>query len=167
MACLAGRRSLILPPLEEQKFVAFFVVPVTLILLCLTSFENEMKLYLAKNISVTFRYILVLKNRKVLKNFLFCFSILYLFDGVSLQFYYVLGFCIKPPVIVNARHNARPEQIAFDIDETIQYQCLSGFVTNGFPVAKCLAVEGATSWFGPDITCERKLTSAFVSIPSI
>lgn len=29
-------------------------------------------------------------------------------------------------------------------------------MTNGFPIAKCLAVEGATSWFGPDISCERE-----------
>ncbi|KAK7593077.1 hypothetical protein V9T40_007829 [Parthenolecanium corni] len=66
------------------------------------------------------------------------------------------GFCTKPPIINNARHNARPEQTAFDVDETIQYQCLSGYVTNGFPVAKCLSSEKSFSWYGPDITCEPR-----------
>ncbi|XP_065203954.1 sushi, von Willebrand factor type A, EGF and pentraxin domain-containing protein 1-like, partial [Planococcus citri] len=66
------------------------------------------------------------------------------------------SFCTKPPVIGNARHNARPEQNAFDVDETIQYQCTTGYVTNGFPAAKCLAVEGTASWFGPDISCEPR-----------
>ena len=76
---------------------------------------------------------------------------------VNLIEYLISGFCTKPRVINNARHNAKPEQTAFDVEETIQYQCLIGYVTDGFPHAKCLVVDGAASWYGPDITCERKL----------
>lgn len=65
-------------------------------------------------------------------------------------------YCKTPPHIDHARHNAQLEQSTFDLDATIQYQCLNGYVTNGFPRAKCLAIDNAASWFGPDISCERK-----------
>ncbi|KAG8263390.1 hypothetical protein J6590_035229 [Homalodisca vitripennis] len=65
-------------------------------------------------------------------------------------------YCKNPPHIDHARHNALPEQTTFDLDATIQYQCLTGYVTNGFPRAKCLAIDNAASWFGPDISCERQ-----------
>ncbi|XP_068084486.1 sushi, von Willebrand factor type A, EGF and pentraxin domain-containing protein 1 [Anabrus simplex] len=65
-------------------------------------------------------------------------------------------YCTSPPHIDNARHNALPEQNTFDLDSTLQYQCYPGYVTNGFPKAKCLAIDGVASWFGPDISCEPR-----------
>ncbi|XP_054274318.1 uncharacterized protein LOC128994090 isoform X3 [Macrosteles quadrilineatus] len=69
-------------------------------------------------------------------------------------------YCKTPPHIEHARHNALPEQTTFDLDATIQYQCLTGYVTNGFPRAKCLAIDNAASWFGPDISCEPRSCGA-------
>ena len=44
-----------------------------------------------------------------------------------------------------------------DLDSTVQYHCHSGYATAGFPRAKCLAIDGHASWYGPDISCERKI----------
>ncbi|KAL0811803.1 hypothetical protein ABMA28_009231 [Loxostege sticticalis] len=65
-------------------------------------------------------------------------------------------YCLKPPTIEHARHSALPEQVTFDLDATVQYNCHTGYVTNGFPRAKCLAIEGQASWYGPDISCEPR-----------
>ncbi|XP_076260368.1 hig-anchoring scaffold protein isoform X2 [Rhynchophorus ferrugineus] len=65
-------------------------------------------------------------------------------------------YCLSPPSIDHARHNALPEQATFDLDFTLQYYCHTGYVTNGFPRAKCLAIDGQASWFGPDISCEPR-----------
>lgn len=64
------------------------------------------------------------------------------------------SFCLEPPKIKNTRHNALPEQTSFDLDSMVQYFCDHGYVTTGFPKAKCLMMDGAASWFGPDIACE-------------
>ncbi|KAL3288940.1 hypothetical protein HHI36_003384 [Cryptolaemus montrouzieri] len=68
-------------------------------------------------------------------------------------------YCLSPPNIDHARHNALPEQTTFDLDSTLQYYCHTGYVTNGFPRAKCLAIDGQASWYGPDISCERELSN--------
>ncbi|CAG9571132.1 unnamed protein product [Danaus chrysippus] len=65
-------------------------------------------------------------------------------------------YCLQPPTIEHARHSALPEQATFDLDATVQYNCHTGYVTNGFPRAKCLAIDGQASWYGPDITCEPR-----------
>ncbi|KAL4708940.1 hypothetical protein ACJJTC_014968, partial [Scirpophaga incertulas] len=65
-------------------------------------------------------------------------------------------YCLQPPTIEHARHSALPEQATFDLDATVQYNCHTGYVTNGFPRAKCLAIEGQASWYGPDISCEPR-----------
>ncbi|CAK1543665.1 unnamed protein product [Leptosia nina] len=65
-------------------------------------------------------------------------------------------YCLQPPTIPHARHSALPEQATFDLDATVQYNCHTGYVTNGFPRAKCLAIDGQASWYGPDITCEPR-----------
>lgn len=65
-------------------------------------------------------------------------------------------YCLQPPTIEHARHSALPEQATFDLDATVQYNCHTGYVTNGFPRAKCLAIDGQASWYGPDISCERE-----------
>ncbi|XP_028899392.1 uncharacterized protein LOC105217452 isoform X1 [Zeugodacus cucurbitae] len=65
-------------------------------------------------------------------------------------------YCLKPPQIEHARHSALPEQETFDLDSTVQYHCHTGYVTNGFPRAKCLAIDGQASWYGPDIQCEPR-----------
>ncbi|XP_044746690.1 complement factor H isoform X3 [Coccinella septempunctata] len=65
-------------------------------------------------------------------------------------------YCLSPPNIDHARHNALPEQTTFDLDSTLQYYCHTGYVTNGFPRAKCLAIDGQASWYGPDISCEPR-----------
>lgn len=90
-----------------------------------------------------------------------------------------LVYCLTPPKIDHARHSALPEQGTFDLDSTVQYHCHTGYVTAGFPRAKCLAIgkifpliftlwlrriikiplfnqDGQASWYGPDIQCERK-----------
>ncbi|GBP40690.1 hypothetical protein EVAR_36426_1 [Eumeta japonica] len=67
-------------------------------------------------------------------------------------------YCLLPPTIEHARHSALPEQATFDLDATVQYHCHTGYVTNGFPRAKCLAIDGQASWYGPDISCERNPT---------
>lgn len=66
-------------------------------------------------------------------------------------------YCLTPPTIEHARHSAIPEQATFDLDSTVQYHCHTGYVTAGFPRAKCLAIDGQASWYGPDVQCERKL----------
>lgn len=68
----------------------------------------------------------------------------------------IIVYCLTPPTVDHARHSALPEQATFDLDSTVQYHCHTGYVTNGFPRAKCLAVEGAASWYGPDISCEPR-----------
>lgn len=68
-------------------------------------------------------------------------------------------YCLAPPTIEHARHSALPEQATFDLDSTVQYHCHTGYATNGFPRAKCLAIDGQASWYGPDISCERKLSN--------
>lgn len=70
--------------------------------------------------------------------------------------YFIPVYCLQPPTIEHARHSALPEQATFDLDATVQYNCHTGYATNGFPRAKCLAIDGQASWYGPDITCERK-----------
>jgi len=67
-----------------------------------------------------------------------------------------LVYCLKPPQIEHARNSALPEQETFDLDSTVQYHCHTGYVTNGFPRAKCLAIDNLASWYGPDIQCERE-----------
>ncbi|GLH01645.1 CSON007528 protein, partial [Gryllus bimaculatus] len=78
----------------------------------------------------------------------------------------VAVYCTSPPHIDNARHNALPEQTTFDLDSTLHYQCYLGYVTSGFPKAKCLAIDGAASWFGPDITCEPRSCGLPDDIPN-
>ncbi|XP_031618739.1 uncharacterized protein LOC116337915 isoform X2 [Contarinia nasturtii] len=65
-------------------------------------------------------------------------------------------FCLTPPVIEHARHSALPEQATFELDSAVQYHCYTGYVTAGFPRAKCLAIDGHASWYGPDINCEPR-----------
>lgn len=65
-------------------------------------------------------------------------------------------FCKTPPIIEHARHSALPEQMTFELDSTVQYHCYTGYVTAGFPRAKCLAIDGQASWYGPDIQCEPR-----------
>ncbi|XP_034243418.1 uncharacterized protein LOC117646517 isoform X1 [Thrips palmi] len=65
-------------------------------------------------------------------------------------------YCRTPPPMDHARHNALQLQTTFDVGTTLKYQCHSGYVTNGFPTAKCLAMGGSASWFGPDISCEPR-----------
>ncbi|KAL1513275.1 hypothetical protein ABEB36_002702 [Hypothenemus hampei] len=65
-------------------------------------------------------------------------------------------YCLSPPTIDHARHNALPEQTTFDLNSTLQYYCHTGYATNGFSRAKCLEISGQASWFGPDILCEPK-----------
>lgn len=65
-------------------------------------------------------------------------------------------FCLEPPKIKNTRHNALIEQTSFNLDSAVEYFCDHGYQTTGFPTAKCLMMEGAASWFGPDIACEPK-----------
>nr|XP_014289884.1 sushi, von Willebrand factor type A, EGF and pentraxin domain-containing protein 1 isoform X2 [Halyomorpha halys] len=69
-------------------------------------------------------------------------------------------YCKTPPELEHARHNGLPEQATFPLDTTLQYQCNLGYVTNGFPKAKCLAIENTASWFGPDISCEPRSCGA-------
>ncbi|XP_049824701.1 sushi, von Willebrand factor type A, EGF and pentraxin domain-containing protein 1 isoform X2 [Aethina tumida] len=69
-------------------------------------------------------------------------------------------YCLSPPTIDHARHNALPEQTTFDLDTTLQYYCHNGYVTNGFPRAKCLAIDGQASWYGPDMSCEPRSCGA-------
>lgn len=68
-------------------------------------------------------------------------------------------YCLKPPQIEHARNSALPEQETFDLDSTVQYHCFTGYVTNGFPRAKCLAIDNQASWYGPDIQCERECSA--------
>lgn len=96
------------------------------------------------------------------------------------KFHSFTVYCLTPPTIEHARHSALPEQATFDLDSTVQYHCHTGYVTAGFPRAKCLAIgkwddvillllkmksnskfnkfhlDGQASWYGPDIQCERK-----------
>jgi hypothetical protein len=67
------------------------------------------------------------------------------------------AFCTSPPVIEHARHNGPLDQKTFDLDFSLQYQCLPGYITKGFARTKCFLYNGTAKWFGPDITCEREL----------
>lgn len=55
-------------------------------------------------------------------------------------FFPLTVYCLTPPTIEHARHSALPEQATFDLDSTVQYHCHTGYVTAGFPRAKCLAI---------------------------
>lgn len=70
--------------------------------------------------------------------------------------WFLLVFCLTPPVIEHARHSALPEQATFELDSTVQYHCYTGYVTAGFPRAKCLAIDGQAKFYGPDIHCEPR-----------
>lgn len=65
-------------------------------------------------------------------------------------------YCTRPPVVSHASHNAHREQTTYPLEISLTYQCKPGYVTSGFPKAKCLSIDGRASWFGPDIICERK-----------
>lgn len=65
-------------------------------------------------------------------------------------------FCKSPRVIDNAINNAFVDQQTFDVGSEVEYRCKDGFTMRGFAKAKCLAMDISASWFGPDITCERK-----------
>lgn len=65
-------------------------------------------------------------------------------------------FCTEPPYIDNARHNAPKDQLTFDLDTSLMYQCNPGYTTKGFARTKCFFYNGTAKWFGPDITCEPK-----------
>ncbi|XP_017775518.1 PREDICTED: CUB and sushi domain-containing protein 3 isoform X2 [Nicrophorus vespilloides] len=65
-------------------------------------------------------------------------------------------YCLSPPTIDHARHKALAEQTTFDLDTQLLYYCHTGYVTNGFNKAKCLAYDGQASWYGPDISCEPR-----------
>lgn len=69
---------------------------------------------------------------------------------------FCIVYCLTPPVIEHARHSAIPEQETFDLDHIVQYHCHTGYVTKGFPRAKCIGIDGTANWYGPDIQCERK-----------
>lgn len=75
-------------------------------------------------------------------------------------------FCLEPPKIKNTRHNALVEQTSFDLNSVVEYFCDHGYQTSGFPKAKCLMMEGAASWFGPDIACEPKTCEPLAIIPN-
>ncbi|XP_014258644.1 CUB and sushi domain-containing protein 3 isoform X2 [Cimex lectularius] len=77
-------------------------------------------------------------------------------SGVEPQCKHIAVFCKEPPVMEYARHNALPEQTTFPLESVLQYQCVLGYTTNGFPKAKCLAIDKRPSWFGPDISCQPK-----------
>uniref|UniRef100_A0AAR5P298 Sushi domain-containing protein n=2 Tax=Dendroctonus ponderosae TaxID=77166 RepID=A0AAR5P298_DENPD len=74
-------------------------------------------------------------------------------------------YCLSPPTIDHARNNALPEQATFDLDSTLKYFCHTGYVTNGFPKAKCLAIDGLASWYGPDMSCEPRSCGSPTQIP--
>lgn len=84
----------------------------------------------------------------------------------SWAFFGILVYCLTPPTIEHARHSALPEQATFDLDNTVQYHCHTGYVTAGFPRAKCLAIDGQASWYGPDIQCERKQYHPYIELRS-
>lgn len=65
-------------------------------------------------------------------------------------------FCKTPRTIDNAINNAFADQQTFDVGSEVEYRCKDGFTMRGFARAKCLAMDISASWFGPDITCERK-----------
>lgn len=65
-------------------------------------------------------------------------------------------FCKSPRTIDNAYNNAFSDQQTFDVGAEVDYRCKDGFMMRGFARAKCLAMDISASWFGPDITCERK-----------
>lgn len=71
-------------------------------------------------------------------------------------------FCKSPKVIDNAMNNAFVDQQTFDVGSEVEYRCKDGFTMRGFARAKCLAMDISASWFGPDITCERKLNLKLV-----
>ncbi|XP_011341700.1 uncharacterized protein LOC105281865 isoform X2 [Ooceraea biroi] len=75
-------------------------------------------------------------------------------------------FCSQPPKVQNAHHNALPEQTTFDLNNTVEYFCNHGYVTTGMKKAKCLLMQGAASWYGPDITCKPQSCETPPGIPN-
>lgn len=76
------------------------------------------------------------------------------------------SFCSQPPKIPNARNNAPLEQTTFDLDSSVQYFCNHGYVATGAKKAKCLLMEGAARWYGPDITCKPQSCNLPPDIPN-
>lgn len=76
------------------------------------------------------------------------------------------SFCSQPPKIQNARHNAPLEQTTFDLNSDVQYFCNHGYVATGAKKAKCLLMEGAARWYGPDITCKPQNCDSPPDIPN-
>jgi len=83
---------------------------------------------------------------------------------ILLAYHLYLVFCTEPPTIKNARHNAPADQKTFNLDESLQYQCMPGYVTKGFARTKCFFYNGTAKWFGPDITCEGFFKYSFTII---
>lgn len=77
---------------------------------------------------------------------------------------YSIVFCKSPRVIDNAVNNAFVDQQTFDVGSEVEYRCKDGFTMRGFARAKCLAMDISASWFGPDITCERKFLIKYIII---
>ncbi|XP_023248020.1 uncharacterized protein LOC106641587 isoform X2 [Copidosoma floridanum] len=76
------------------------------------------------------------------------------------------SYCSPPSKLPNARHNALPDQMSFDLDSVVQYYCEHGYETKGSPKAKCLAPAGEANWYGPDIICEPKNCEPPSDIPN-
>jgi len=62
-------------------------------------------------------------------------------------------YCGSPPIIQHAKHNGSDEQMYFDLDTELSYQCDPGYKRKGFQVAQCFFYNGTARWFGPDLTC--------------
>jgi hypothetical protein len=66
-------------------------------------------------------------------------------------------YCTDPPDIKHARHDGQSDQTIFPLNATLNYTCNDGFITGGFPAARCVLYNNTSKWFGPDITCEGEI----------
>lgn len=62
-------------------------------------------------------------------------------------------YCGAPTIIPHAKHNGSSEQMYYDLDTELSYQCDPGYKRKGFQVAQCFFYNGTARWFGPDLKC--------------
>ena len=66
-------------------------------------------------------------------------------------------YCAHPPRVQHGSHNGPTDAAQFPLETVLKYTCYPGYLAVGFAHAKCFLYNTTAQWFGPDLTCKRKM----------
>ena len=58
-------------------------------------------------------------------------------------------------------HNGPTDADQFPLETVLKYTCYPGYLAVGFAHAKCFLYNTSAQWFGPDLTCKRKILPGY------